>query len=150
MSEEEKRYKSREYLFLIGEWQLKTVRSYGQKLKRLLYASGSTEQSNVKTVVMKNDECIPLKSLLKKYPTSISDSKLMKALLMDYYPENKLIRNLLMTCVEEKILVGLLGKKNIDNIEIYKYEKTIIDAHGCSSDIAKRVVGICVEATRGE
>ena len=100
--------------------------------------------------VEKYDESEPLKTIIKEYSNSIDNIKVMKALLMDFYPNNKLLRNLLMTCVEESILAKLLIKKPVDNMEIYRCEKIIIDSHGCSLDMAKWVIDICIKATNAD
>ncbi len=65
---------------------------------------------------------------------------------MDYYPTEKLKRNLLLACVQENIVSELRKKSRCEKIEIYRYEKRIIEAYGCTQEIAQEMVGLWVSA----
>ena len=53
-----------------------------------------------------------------QYPDAWNNAKLFKALLMDYYPEDKLLRNLIFTCVEERIPQKMVKLNSCNNMEI--------------------------------
>ena len=81
-----------------------------------------------------------LNIIVKDYPYVWDDLKVLKGLLSDYYPEEKLLRNLIYTCAVEKIPQSIIKKKSVDRIDYYKYEKKIIESHGCSSETAHEVI----------
>lgn len=42
----------------------------------------------------------------------------------------------------------ILTNKKCDDIDQVKYEKRIVEAHGCSSTKAKEIIKICIEAVK--
>lgn len=90
--------------------------------------------------------CTHLKTIIQNYPEAISNSKRIKALLMDYLPENKLLRNLLCTCIEEGIIDELRSRNSCSKADIERYERIITNSHGCSLEKAEEVVWLWIEA----
>ncbi len=88
----------------------------------------------------------PLCEIVKKYTEIWEDPKRMKAVLLDYYPQEKLMRNLLMTSVEEGIPQELLRKRICNEADLYRYAKLIVAAHGCSIDKAKEIIWLWIDA----
>ncbi|SEQ84838.1 hypothetical protein SAMN02910369_02534 [Lachnospiraceae bacterium NE2001] len=87
-----------------------------------------------------------LMKIVKDYAYLLEDNKRMKAILMDFYPNEKLKRNLLLACVEENIVKELINKTICERTDIYRFEKRIIDAYGCSPEKAREMVDLWISA----
>ncbi len=92
----------------------------------------------------KNDNV--LCHLLIKYPDILSDIRLLKALLLDYIPSDKLKRNLLIGCLEEDIPQEISTIKNISSQHMYRFEERLIKAYGCNRMIANEVINMWYDA----
>jgi O-acetyl-ADP-ribose deacetylase len=92
----------------------------------------------------KNDNV--LCHLLIKYPDILSDIRLLKALLLDYIPSDKLKRNLLIGCLEEDIPQEISTIKNMSSQHMYRFEERLIKAYGCDRMIANEVINIWYDA----
>ena len=84
--------------------------------------------------------------IFSNYPNVWREPNRFKALLMDLLPHDKLKRNLLCICIEEKIPDGLLEKKTITNMEASTYIKKLINACGCTEVLAEQVISLWIEA----
>lgn len=89
-----------------------------------------------------------LVKILSDNPLIWYDLKKVKALLFDFYPEDKLLRNLLFTCAVEMIPQRLIEKEDINQIELHTFEKMIIESHGCSREMACEVLGMLINIVR--
>ena len=87
-----------------------------------------------------------LKKIINSYPDVWMDYKRFKALLMDYYPEDKVTRNLLLISCEEKIPEDIKNKKKFSLQERKALAKRIISACNCSNDDSDRIVYLWFEA----
>mgnify|MGYP004455996807 CR=1 FL=1 len=92
----------------------------------------------------KNDNV--LCHLLIKYPDILSDIRLLKALLLDYIPSDKLKRNLLIGCLEEDIPQEISTIKNMSSQHMYRFEEKLIKAYGCNRMIANEVINMWYDA----
>lgn len=92
----------------------------------------------------KNDNV--LCHLLIKYPDILSDIRLLKALLLDYIPSDKLKRNLLIGCLEEDIPQEISTIKNMYSQHMYRFEERLIKAYGCNRMIANEVINMWYDA----
>lgn len=92
----------------------------------------------------KNDNV--LCHLLIKYPDILSDIRLLKALLLDYIPSDKLKRNLLIGCLEEDIPQEISTIKNMSSQHMYRFEERLIKAYGCNRMIANEVINMWYDA----
>ena len=88
----------------------------------------------------------PLYKIVSDFPGSWDDLRLMKALLLDYYPQDKLLRNLLLTSAEEHIPHKLITNQSCNKSEFFRYAKLIVNAHGCSIERAKEIIFLWVDA----
>lgn len=84
--------------------------------------------------------------LLMKYPDILSDIRLLKALLLDYIPDDKLKRNLLIGCLEEDIPQEISVIKNMSSQHMYRLEEKLVKAYGCNRIIANEVINMWYEA----
>mgnify|MGYP000317855707 FL=1 len=94
--------------------------------------------------ISKNDNV--LCHLLIKYPDILSDIRLLKALLLDYIPSDKLKRNLLIGCLEEDIPQEISTIKNMSSQHMYRFEERLTKAYGCNRMIANEVINMWYEA----
>lgn len=87
-----------------------------------------------------------LQMIIEKNTEMLKDSSRIKALLMDCFPQDKLLRNILFVCVEEKIVDELSEKTEVDMRELYSYKQRIVNSYGCSEDIAEKAIVIWIDA----
>lgn len=94
---------------------------------------------------MENNENV-LVRMFELNPQIWKDSKRFKALLLDFLPQNKLYRNVLMISMEERIPHSLTNVSIINNATIYSLSKRIISACGCGEEVARAVILMWVRA----
>ena len=87
-----------------------------------------------------------LKQIINEYPEVWKDSNKLKALLMDFFPQDRVLRNNLFLCAEERIPEELSNKSAVMSDEVYSYKKRLINAYGCSESIAEKSVMLWIEA----
>ena len=81
-----------------------------------------------------------LRDIIEKHPTSLSDDRTIRALLMDFFPGDKRVQNTLMMVVETGVLADMVGKQEIDKFHMYGYIRSVVADYGVSETIAKRAV----------
>ena len=86
--------------------------------------------------------------LVIKYPDVLSDIRLFKALILDYIPNDKLKRNLLIGCLEEDIPQEISSIKDISSQQMYRFEEKLVKAYGCNHMIANEVIEMWYEALK--
>lgn len=87
-----------------------------------------------------------IRIILSEYPDLWKEPKRFKAVLLDYCPENKLERNLIIHSVEECIPNDLLHMDDVDELVIKNLAKRITSAVGCENEKAIEIVSMWVEA----
>ena len=108
---------------------------------RLIYetVSGMNDKGQRKNVLC---------DLVIKYPDVLSDIRLFKALILDYIPNDKLKRNLLIGCLEEDIPQEISSIKDISSQQMYRFEEKLVKAYGCNHMIANEVIEMWYEALK--
>ena len=96
----------------------------------------------------KNQRKNVLCDLVIKYPDVLSDIRLFKALILDYIPNDKLKRNLLIGCLEEDIPQEISSIKDISSQQMYRFEEKLVKAYGCNHMIANEVIEMWYEALK--
>ena len=96
----------------------------------------------------KNQRKNVLCDLVIKYPAILSDIRLFKALILDYIPNDKLKRNLLIGCLEEDIPQEISSIKDISSQQMYRFEEKLAKAYGCNHMIANEVIEMWYEALK--
>lgn len=87
-----------------------------------------------------------LSRLIDCYPDVWKDERKMNALLLDFFPDNKLVRNLLYACVEEGITEVIAADPECDNLHRLRCAKMLVAGYGCSIDIAKDIIKLWISA----
>lgn len=87
-----------------------------------------------------------LKVVIEKYPDIWEYDNLFRAVLMDIYPEEKLIRNLLRASVEERIPHQLKEMNQYSFVKRFELSKSMVEAYGCSRETADLIVDLWIEA----
>lgn len=83
---------------------------------------------------------IDLKTVISKYPDSISNGKRLKSILLDLYPDEKLYVSLLAQILDDGIVDEIKVKKEIDVIEFINLCNKIEKSHG----IAQKYIEGCL------
>ena len=81
-----------------------------------------------------------LREIVERYPGIWKERRRLKALLMDYYVENRVLRNVLYMCVEEEIPHKMEHMESVSAIDFYRLVKLLMESHGCTEEIAKQSV----------
>ena len=97
-----------------------------------------------------NENSYALSLLVTDFERAWENPSVMKDLLMDYYPNDKLLRNLLYASVEEHIPHDLYLSQSYSKEELYRYSKRLVDGYGCNKRIANEIVELWVDALRIE
>ena len=87
-----------------------------------------------------------ISKILADYPDAWKDAKRFKALLLDFLPEDKRLRNLIVISVEERIPDDIFQSKSEDALQENAYVKRLVNAVGCSNDDARVVVNLWIVA----
>lgn len=76
------------------------------------------------------------RELLSKYPGAIKDRQKLKALLSDYYPENKLYTNIILMVLDEGLLEEIRWMSNSDFLKKQRLVARLVNNYGISEDLA--------------
>ena len=87
-----------------------------------------------------------LELLLMETIDIFNDRKRAKALISDYFANDKLIKTLLILSIEEGLPLKIYNKIHIRRDNIYKWQKSITDLCGCKDDLAMEVVCSLMES----
>lgn len=89
-------------------------------------------------------------AILRDYPNSWKDKKRFRALLLDYIPDNKLMQNLIIGCLENSIVTEvykMLGTANmLTKVEVINLAKRLVNSYGCQIDYAVEIVNLWLDA----
>lgn len=91
-----------------------------------------------------------LKQIIYQYPTAINNRSQMKALLLDFLPNERMAQNILLMVLDEGIAQEIQMSVRIDSFKIIKYIKTLTTYYGITEDNAKGALcawseALCVE-----
>jgi len=81
-----------------------------------------------------------LKEIVQHHVEALSDDKKLRAMLKDYFPEDKRAQNTLLMVVDEGILDDMQGKSCINKFQMFGYIKGIVGDYGVSEAIAKTAI----------
>lgn len=81
-----------------------------------------------------------LREIVQHHAETLSDDKKLRAMLKDYFPEDKRTQNTLLMVVDEGILDDMQGKDRINKFQMFGYIKGIANDYGVSEQIAKTAI----------
>lgn len=81
-----------------------------------------------------------LKEIVQNHAEALSDDKKLRAMLKDYFPEDKRTQNTLLMVVDEGILDDMQGKSRINKFQMFGYIKGIASDYGVSEAVAKTAI----------
>ncbi len=87
-----------------------------------------------------------LKKIIKLDHEIWRDPKRFKAYLLDFMPEDRVERNLLLLCVEIGIPKRIYDKDSIDKFEFYSLRKDLINSIGCDEEKASSLINMWIDA----
>lgn len=77
-----------------------------------------------------------LKEIISAYPNSLTERKIIVALLSDYFPQDRLKRNILMMVYDE-IVNELCMHTVINEIQFHRFTKLLVQNYGISKENAE-------------
>lgn len=81
-----------------------------------------------------------LKKLLTDNPSALFERKVLKGLLSDHYPQNKLYVNTLLMAYDEGIVNELSSSQEVDDFRKMRMQTMLINNYGISQEMAESVV----------
>lgn len=101
-------------------------------------------KSVVKNLIRKKNNC--LADIVERCPDVIYDRKKLMAYLMDFMPEDKVIRNVICLSFDEKIPQDIYDRKTVGKMEFQQYKKRLINSFAVADEIATKVVTLWIDA----
>lgn len=92
------------------------------------------------------DNVIQLKKVFSSYPECIKNHKLFNALLLDFFYEDKVTRNIYKFISQEGILNDIVCSKEVSNIDVERYCLILRDTYGIEKDKVKPCISDLVSA----
>lgn len=86
------------------------------------------------------EDSVILAKIINDYPDALSDRKKLQALLLDFFPQERLKRNTLMMVYDDGIIDEMRRMTKIDKIELHRFVKSVVQGYGIKTESAKNVV----------
>ncbi len=97
-----------------------------------------------------------LARIIKDYPDALSDRRKLQALLSDFFPEERLRRNILLMVYDDGIVAELKELACLDGVTLQRFVKSVGQGYGIQTQNAEeavltwaRALGVTQEAERG-
>lgn len=143
---------------VVGEDYDKDIINKFISSKELLFTSNNSSGKPITKVLL---NCIKyseedferddnLGIIVHKFPQIWNEIKRFKAILMDYYPDNKMKRNLLVVSSEEKIPHELSSTHLCSKTMYHRLVKKMMEASGCTEERANEIVDMWIIALNCE
>lgn len=88
-----------------------------------------------------------LTKIINDYPDALSDRKKLQALLLDFYPQDRLKRNTLMMVFDDGIAEEMQTLTKVDNITLGRFVKSLVQGYGIRTENAKEAVCVWAKAS---
>ena len=92
--------------------------------------------------------CKKLEIIIEEYPNVIDNDKKLKAILKDYYPEDKRIQNHLYMVADDGILEDMKGVTEIKKFKMLGYIHSLVNDYGISETMEKDAILIWTKALK--
>ena len=87
-----------------------------------------------------------LADMVRDYPDALSDRKRLQALLMDFFPQDRRKRNLLMIVFDDGILDEMRGLSRINKMTLHRFVRSIETGYDIRTKSAESAVAAWVNA----
>lgn len=81
-----------------------------------------------------------LAKIIRDYPDALSERKKLQALFSDFFPQDRLKRNTLLMVFDDGIVNELKGLKQIDQVTLHRFMKSIEQGYGIRTGNAETAV----------
>lgn len=81
-----------------------------------------------------------LARIVKDYPDALSDRKKLQALFSDFFPQDRLRRNILLMVFDDGIIEEMQNVTNLDKIALHRYAKSVSQGYGIKTESAEEAV----------
>ena len=86
-----------------------------------------------------------LKGIIEQFPGILDDKKKFKAVILDYYPDNKLIRNMIYASFEERIPHDIMGASVVSEADMTMFVKRLTASYGYQQEQSVEIVKMWYE-----
>lgn len=114
--------------------------------KLQLVVDSSIEEENKKSLV--NDDDFLFCEVISKYPEVESDRRKLKALLLDFYPNNKLYINIILMVFDEGIIPEIKKMKDSDFLKKQRLIARLTNNYGISEVLATSAIEIWIKGLK--
>lgn len=81
-----------------------------------------------------------LARIVKDYPDALSDRKKLQALFSDFFPQDRLKRNILLMVFDDGITEEMQAAANLDKMTLHRYAKSVSQGYGIKTESAEEAV----------
>ena len=81
-----------------------------------------------------------LARIVKDYPDALSDRKKLQALFSDFFPQDRLKRNILLMVFDDGITEEMQTITNLDTMALHRYVKSVSQGYGIKTESAEEAV----------
>lgn len=81
-----------------------------------------------------------LARIIHDYPDALSDRKKLQALFSDFFPQDRLKRNILLMVFDEGVVDEMRSKTQIDRMDLHRYVKSVSQGYGIRTENAEEAV----------
>ena len=151
---------SKHSIALISKWSSKIEdKKERAKIMSSMLATGLNfdvdllqQEENVKTEeitsVNMSGLYLPLADLTSKYPQAISDRQVLRGLLSDFYPKDKLCINILLMVYDEGLVAEICSSNNIDYFMKQRMSSRLANNYGIDIKLADSAVEAWISALK--
>ena len=86
------------------------------------------------------EDHIILARIVKDYPDALSDRKKLQALFSDFFPQDRLKRNILLMVYDDGITDEMRDATQLDRMALHRYVKSISQGYGIKTESAEDAV----------
>ena len=81
-----------------------------------------------------------LARIIKDYPDALSDRKKLQALFLDFFPEERLKRNILLMVYDDGIVQEIQKMARMDRISLHRFVRSVSQGYGIREESAEEAV----------
>lgn len=81
-----------------------------------------------------------LARIIKDYPDALSDRKKLQALFSDFFPQDRLKRNILLMVFDDGIADEMQAAAQLDRMALHRYVKSVSQGYGIKTESAEEAV----------